>query len=149
MPTQYDEVVREIGVQQGLFTREQAASAMAKLQELAARGQTFPLSVVLEKLTIITETDRLALENASRYRVHRDDDKEVARIIKESNYAPDHAVDLALSAQKDHYRQSGETIRLADFLVRQGAMSEVQKMAALKLFELQKRAGAGDGLSGF
>ena len=112
MPTQYDEVVREIGVQQGLFTREQAASAMAKLQELAARGQTFPLSVVLEKLTIITETDRLALENASRYRVHRDDDKEVARIIKESNYAPDHAVDLALSAQKDHYRQSGETIRL-------------------------------------
>lgn len=136
MPSEFDEVIREIGISQGVFNDQQVDTAMAKLVQLEAQGQQYALSVVLEKLQLITETDRLALENAATYRVNRDADKEIARIIRESGYTDNAIVDHALSDQKEHYRATGETMRIGQLLVNQGHINEAQRIAAEKLFQL-------------
>lgn len=136
MPSEFDEVIREIGISQGVFNDQQVDAAMAKLVQLEAQGQQYALSVVLEKLQLISETDRLALENAATYRVHRDADKEIARIIRESGYADNLTVDRALSDQKEHYRATGETLRVGQLLVNQGQINDAQRLAAEKLFQL-------------
>lgn len=136
MPSEYDQVVREIGLSQGIFSAQQAEMALNKLRELESQGQPYPLSVVLERMGLVDETDRIALENAARYRIHRDADKEIARIVKDSGYADQATVDQCLSEQKNHYRATGETLRISEFLIRRGAISEAQKIAAEKLYEL-------------
>ena len=136
MPSEFDEVVREIGLSQGVFNDAQARTALDKLTQLEAQGQSFSLSVVLQRMNLISETDRVALENAATYRVHRDSDKEIAKIIGDSGYTDLGIIEKALSEQKEHYRATGETLRVGHFLVNQGYLSEAQRIAAEKLFTL-------------
>jgi hypothetical protein len=136
VPSEFDEVIREIGLSQQVFSDAQVETALNKLRQLKAQGQIFPLSVVLQRMNLISDTDRLALENAANYRVSRDADKEIARIIRESGYTDVAVVEKALSDQKEHYRATGETMRIGHVLVHQGFLSGAQRIAAEKLFQL-------------
>jgi hypothetical protein len=136
VPSEFDEVVREIGLSQGVFSEAQVETAFNKLRQLEAQGQQYTLPVVLEGMQLISETDRMALENAAAYRVHRDADKEIARIIRESGYSEINVVDRVLTEQKEHYRATGETLRIGPVLVSRGFLSEAQRIAAEKLYQL-------------
>lgn len=140
MPTDFDEVIREISVSQGLVSEASVAGAWQRLLELERTGQAIPLSLVLERLQMIQPADRLALENAARYRVTRDVDKEIARILQDSNYCKQDSINQALAAQKDHYRATRETLRLATWLVERGLLNDAQRIAAEKLFALGNKA---------
>lgn len=142
MLTRFDEALKQIGLAQRILDPGQVQAAVAQLEELARLGQTYPLGVVLERLNFLAERDRLTLENAARYRVSRDADKGMGRILIDNGYTSAERVEQALQQQKEHYRRSGETIRVGRLLVDYGVITDAQRVAAEKLLALSQAQGA-------
>jgi hypothetical protein len=129
-----------IGVQQKLFDRSNYAEAV---RDAAQQGKT-PGELLVERGTLSREQLR-GLERAVTYRIGRDEDKEIAKIIVDSQYCKPRAVDEALRHQKKFYGQTGELIRIGAFLVKNRSLSESQRVAAYKIRGFEKRSGsAGD-----
>ena len=136
MPSRYDEVIRSIGLAQGIISPAQGEQAWRKLIEREAKGQATNLGALLVELRVVTTTDEMALVNASRYRVHRDIDKHIGELLSEHGYCSAEAVTNAMAKQKNHYRETGETLRLTRVLGAQNIISEAQQRGAEKLYEL-------------
>jgi len=54
------------------------------------------------------------LERAVAYRIEREEDKSLAKMILDYGYASEAAVEEAMKKQKDRYSKSGEITRLCD-----------------------------------
>lgn len=139
-PAAREQVVVQIGVQQRLFTREQADEARR-----ASPGA--PLTDALVARGVLSRDQARGLERAAIYRLGRDEDKRVAQIIVDSGYCPENRVQEALRRQKEIYGKSGELVRLGTLLMDDGSITDSQHIAALKIFQIERtglRPGATD-----
>jgi len=143
VPSPRDEIMRKIGVAQRIFTKNQWADA------LGVRGKLGGGSVgdALVKLGAISPDQLRALFRAVDYRIGRNEDKELARVILDSGYADEGAVKTALQSQKDQYASTGKLVRLCDLLMQQSLLSESQHIAARKILDIAKSARRPDSSS--
>ncbi len=118
-----------IGLQQRLFTREQLAAARATGRD--------PGAALVEE-GVLTAAQRQGLERAVTYRLGREEDKAIAKIILDSHYCEPAQVDQALARQKDLYQRTGELIRLSVLLVEGRVLSESQGLAAHKIHRIER-----------
>lgn len=127
----------KIGVQQRLFNRHQFLQAKRESRD---RGIS-PGELLLEQGLLNREQLR-GLDRAVTYRIGRDEDKAIAKIIIDSNYCEAPMVEGALKRQKDFYSKTGELMRLGVLLVEGRTLSESQRIAAYKIHEIERRGVA-------
>lgn len=126
-----EQLLVQIGVQQRLFSREQADDVRR-----AAPG--VPLADALVSRGVLSREQARGLERAVVYRLGRDEDKRVAQIIVDSGYCPENRVQEALRRQKDLYAKSGELVRLGTLLMDAGSLTDSQHIAAIKIFHIER-----------
>ncbi|MGE0712973.1 MAG: hypothetical protein AB7N76_24390 [Planctomycetota bacterium] len=133
----------KIGIQQRLFTRAQLGAALQ-----AARQQGRGVGEVLLAQRILTAEQLKGLERAVSYRLGRDEDKEIAKIIIDSNYCQAESVEEAMRKQKEFYAKTGELMRLGVLLVQARDLSESQRIAAHKIHLIEQKGSSGLGAGG-
>jgi hypothetical protein len=133
-------LLEQIGLQQRLFTGEEVERARH-----VARQQGLRLSDLLVEQGTLTAEQARGLERAVTYRIGRDQDKNVAKIIVDSKYCDPNAVEAALKKQKEFYAKTGELMRLGTLLVQSFALTESQKIAAHKIHEIESTGPTGSG----
>jgi len=148
-PGARDEIMKKIGVAQKLFSKSQWKEAL----EVRARMGGGSVGDALVKMGAINADQLRALFRAVDYRIGRNEDKDLARVILDSGYADEKAVKAALEHQKDQYGSTGKLIRLCELLMQQQLLSESQQIAARKILEIGRASqrpdssGAVDELS--
>jgi hypothetical protein len=90
-----EQIFLQIGVQQRLFTKEQADDARRNVPAAPTLGEA------LITRGVLTRDQQRGLERAVTYRLGRDEDKRIAQIIVDSGYCPEARVQEALKRQKD------------------------------------------------
>lgn len=133
-------LLRKIGISQKLFSRAQWKDAEA---EAEARGGE--VASLLVGLGFVSKDQLRGLERAVDYRIGRDEDKSLAKVIVDSGYADAATVESALRQQKDLYGKTGELARICDLLMNGGTLSESQHLAARKIHEIARLAEKDDG----
>ena len=73
-------IFEQIGIQQQLFSREALREA-----QTAARGSSKPIADVLVELESLTKDQVRGLDRAVTYRIGRDQDKMIAKIISDTS----------------------------------------------------------------
>lgn len=136
IPGHRDEIMRKIGVAQKLFSK-------AQWKEAAEKGRSGSPGDALVKMGVLTSDQLRALGRAVDYRIGRNEDKELARVILDSGYADEGAVKEAMEHQKELYGSSGKLVRLCDLLKQQSLLSESQQIAARKILDIAKAAKRG------
>ena len=124
-----------IGVQQRLFTKAQLADAT----RTSNQRRTTPGQVLVEQ-GVVTPDQLRALERAITYRIGREEDKQIAKIIVDSNYCEAPRVEAALRKQKEFYSRSGELMRLGVLLVDDQNLTESQRVAAYKIHSIERQS---------
>jgi hypothetical protein len=127
-----EQVFLQIGVQQKLFTKEQADDARRNVPAAPTLGEA------LITRGVLTRDQQRGLERAVTYRLGRDEDKRIAQIIVDSGYCPEARVQEALKRQKDVYGKSGDLVRLGTLLMDDGAITDSQQVAAYKIFQIER-----------
>ena len=135
-PSARDEIMKKIGLGQKLFSKSQWKEAT----DLRAKMGGGSVGDALVKMGVITAEQLRALFRAIDYRVGRNEDKELARVILDSGYADEKAVERALTRQKELYGSSGKLTRLCDLLMQESILSESQHIAARKILDIAKSA---------
>ena len=97
------------------------------------------VDVLVEQGTLTRDQSR-GLERAVIYRIGRDADKDVAKIIIDSKYCAPGAVDEALKKQKEFYAKTGELMRLGALLVQGNTLTESQRIAAHRIHDIEMSA---------
>lgn len=128
----------QIGLQQRLFSRQQLGQA----RQIAAQRGRDPGEVLIQQ-GVLTREQLKGLERAITYRLGRDQDKEIAKIIIDSNYCDPARVEAALRKQKEFYGKTGELMRLGVLLVEGRDITESQRVAAYKIHDIERRASSG------
>ncbi|HBP22780.1 MAG TPA: hypothetical protein DEA08_33995 [Planctomycetes bacterium] len=126
----------KIGLQQKLFTRQQLVAARRTV------GPTGDVGKELVRQGVLAQQQLKGLERAVAYRLGRDEDKEIAKVIIDSSYCSAESVEEALRKQKEFYGKTGELLRLGVLLVRSRELSESQRIAAHKIYGIEQQ-GAG------
>jgi ASC-1-like (ASCH) protein len=126
----------KIGVQQQLFTRQQLATA-----NRGARQAGLAVGDMMVQQGVLTREQLRGLERAVIYRMGRDQDKGIAKIIIDSHYCAADAVEEALRQQKEFYGKTGELLRLGVLLVKARDLSESQRVAAHKIHGIEQGSG--------
>lgn len=139
VPTEWDKVVYDISVSQRLISEDQARMAVQQLDSLEQQGRRTTLSLLLEQSGLISPIQRQSLENAAQYRVFRDVDKDIAQLLEQHRYLERSVINEALAAQKNHYRTTGWTVRIGDWLVENEYLDPAQTRAVEKLYELKSK----------
>ncbi len=137
-------LLEQIGMQQRLFSGEEVQQA----KHIAHQRGSLLSDALVEQGTLTLEQSR-GLERAVTYRIGRDQDKNVAKIIIDSKYCLPDAVEAALKKQKDFYAKTGELMRLGTLLIQSSALTESQKIAAHKIYEIEDAAAATGGSGSF
>jgi hypothetical protein len=135
-----DQIMKRIGVAQKIFSKTQWADA-ASLKAKLGGGS---VGDALVKLGAITPEQLRALFRAVDYRIGRNEDKELAKIILDSGYAEQPAVKGALNQQKELYGSTGKLVRIAELLVQGSHLSETQHIAARKILDIAKASKRAD-----
>src|SRR4051812_663469 len=92
-----DKILKAIGLAQKLFSRSQYDAAKRRVLNRGGEGS---IGAELVAVGAISQDQLRGLERAIVYRLGRDEDKEVARVIVDSGYANQAAVDDAMQTQK-------------------------------------------------
>jgi hypothetical protein len=108
-----------------------------------SRQRGAPVGDVLVEQGTLTREQNRGLERAVTYRVGRDEDKGVAKIIIDSKYCDPTLVEQALKKQKDFYAKTGELMRLGNLLVQSDDLTESQRIAAHKIMDIEIRTQSG------
>ncbi|MBI3726223.1 hypothetical protein HY251_20030 [bacterium] len=131
-----DRLMKKIGIAQKLFTRTQWGKASKRI-DAAGRGS---VGDELVSMGVVTPEQLRGLDRAIAYRMGRDDDKELAKVITDSGYATDAAVEDAFRRQKEIYGQTGELVRVCSLLVDGGVLTQQQHLAAQKILTIARAA---------
>ena len=126
-------LLKRIGISKKLFSRAQWTEAARVGQESGAS----PGEALVDQGVLSVDQLR-GLERAVLYRMGRDEDKELAKIILDSGYAPREAVEAALERQKEVYSATGKLARLGDVLLEGRVLADPQIRAAKKILEIAK-----------
>jgi hypothetical protein len=141
-PARREEVMRKIGVAQKLFSKTQWADAV----QVRAKSGGASVGDALVKMNVLSADQLRALLRAVDYRIGRNEDKELAKVILDSGYADEKAVEAALSQQKDIYGSNGKLVRICDLLVEKSILSESQHIAARKILDIARSTRRPDAL---
>lgn len=133
---QREQLFVQIGLQQRLFARNQLDDARAAQAGRGGKG-TLALGEALVAVGALSPEQLRGLERAVTYRVGREEDKRIARIIVESGYCSEEAVERALTRQKDLYARTGDLLRLCTLLMDSGSITDSQHVAARKIFQIE------------
>lgn len=135
MAVDREKLLRKIGLSQKLFSRGQWKEAEG---EASRRADAVP--TLLLELGYISRDQLRGLERAVDYRIGRDEDKTLAKVIVDSGYADAPTVEDALRQQKELYGKTGELARIGDLLMNGGSLSETQHLAARKINDISRLA---------
>jgi len=131
-PAAREEIMRKIGVAQKLFSKSQWKEAVEVRKGMGGGS----VGDALVKMGVLNGDQLRALFRAVDYRIGRNEDKDLARVILDSGYADERAVKAALEQQKEVYGSSGKLVRLFELLKQQQLLSESQQIAARKILDI-------------
>ena len=110
---------------------------MKKAHEYAAqqrsRGVELTAGEALMDLKLLNKTQYVSIQRAIHYKLQRNGDKVLARVIIESDYAPKEEVLSAMSYQKDYFNKEGVCRPVGDVLIERGFLTVEQLKAAQKI----------------
>jgi hypothetical protein len=126
-------LLKRIGLSQKVFTKSQWKDAE---KQAAKTGKS--VTDALLAMGVLNPEKVRALSRAVDFRVGRNEDKELARVILDSGYTDEKAVESALDHQKNVYNSTGKLVRLCSLLIDGRALSESQQTAAKKILDIAK-----------
>jgi len=130
-----EKLLKTIGLSQKLFSRAQYDAAKRRLRERESDGS---VGDELVAIGAISREQLKGLDRAISYRIGREEDKQVGRVIVDSGYADQAAVDRAMQKQKGHYAKTGAHLPVGELLVAEGRITSAQLKAALKIHAIEK-----------
>lgn len=98
-----------------------------------ARGVEVTMGEALMDMKLLNKTQYVSIQRAIHYKLQRNGDKVLARVIIESDYAPKQEVLDAMSFQKDHFNKEGVCRPVGDVLIERGFLTVEQLKAAQKI----------------
>jgi hypothetical protein len=101
------------------------------------RGVEMSVGEALMDLKLLNKTQYLTIQRAIHYKLQRNGDKVLARVIIESDYAPKQEVLDAMASQKDQYNKDGNCRPVGDLLIERGFLTVEQLKAAQKIQALK------------
>ena len=131
-----DMLFARMAVDHKLVTEPNIRKAYQQAQALRKRGEEISLGEVLLRMKFLSQAQYEAVIRACDYRLQRREDKQLARILIDAEYAPQEPVLDSLKRQKDHYQKTGEALSLEQMLVQSGACNGYQLTAARKIAAL-------------
>lgn len=135
-----DKLFRKLALENRFVDEAGLARAREHQQAQRARGVEISLGEALMDLRLINRTQYLTIQRAGHYKLQRQQDKELARILIKSEYAPKEAVLEAMQYQKEHYTRDGVCRPVGDLLIERSYLTVEQLKAAQKILALQGRA---------
>jgi len=101
------------------------------------RGVEVTIGEALMDLKLLSKTQYLTVQRAINYKLQRNGDKVLARVIIESDYAPKQEVLDAMGNQKDQFNKDGTCRPVGDLLIERGFLTVEQLKAAQKITALK------------
>jgi hypothetical protein len=102
-----------------------------------ARGVEMSVGEALMDLKLLNKQQYLTVQRALNYKLQRNGDKVLARVIIESDYAPKQEVLEAMAFQKEQYNKDGNCRPVGDLLIERGFLTVEQLKAAQKIQALK------------
>ena len=102
-----------------------------------ARGIEMTAGEALMDLKLLNKTQYLQVQRAIHYKMQRNLDKVLARVIIESDYAPKQEVLEAMADQKEQFNKDGNCRPVGDLLIERGFLTVEQLKAAQKIQALK------------
>ena len=102
-----------------------------------ARGIEVTTGEALLDLKLLNKTQYLSVQRTIHYKLQRNGDKVLARVIIESDYAPKQEVLEAMQDQKEQFSKDGSCRPVGDLLIERGALTVEQLKAAQKIQALK------------
>lgn len=120
------EQIGEIGVEAGLLTH-------AQLEAARSEG-TFPQSLIRDG--VLDRTQIADLRRAAQFRVARNEDKALGKLMAGHGYVPESMIKAALLVQRQTFEEGGRLVRLSELMVRTGTLTRGHVVALHKLHKL-------------
>lgn len=125
------------GIEHKFINDSQIKKAHEYLANQRARGVEMGVGEALMDLKILNKTQYLTIQRALNYKLQRNGDKVLARVIIESDYAPKQEVLEAMGYQKELYGKDGVCRPVGDVLIERGFLTVEQLKAAQKIQALK------------
>jgi hypothetical protein len=132
-----EKIFIKMGLENKYLNDAQVKKGQEHAAQQRARGVDMTLGEALMELKIIGKTQYLTIQRAASYKIQRQSDKVLARILIESDYAPKQEVLDAMAWQKEHYTKDGVCRPVADLLIERGFLTVEQMKAAQKILALK------------
>ncbi len=126
-----------IGLDNKYLTEAQVKQAVDFQAKQRGKGRDLSVGEALMEQKLLNKVQYLAIQRTANYKVQRSEDKVLARILIESDYAAKPDVLASMQFQKDHYGKDGVCRALGDILIERGQLSVEQLKAANKIRELK------------
>src|SRR5712692_6996534 len=107
MAVDREKIFIKMGLENKYVNDAQIKKGQDHKEKSHARGVDMTLGEALMELKIIGKTQYLTIQRAASYKIQRNFDKVLARILIESDYAPKAEVLDAMAWQKEHYTKDG------------------------------------------
>ena len=127
----------KLGLENKYIADAQVKKAHEYLATQRARGVEMTIGEALMDLKLLNKSQYLLVQRAIHYKLQRNGDKVLARVIIESDYAPKQEVLDAMAYQKDHYNKDGACRPVGDLLIERGHLTVEQLKAAQKIQALK------------
>jgi hypothetical protein len=125
------------GIEQKFINEGHIKKAHEYQANQRARGVEMSLGEALMDLKLLNKQQYLTIQRALNYKLQRNGDKVLARVIIESDYAPKQEVLDAMAFQKEHFSRDGTCRPVGDLLIERGFLTVEQLKAAQKIQALK------------
>ncbi|RME73598.1 MAG: hypothetical protein D6776_06795 [Planctomycetota bacterium] len=134
-----DKLFRKLALENRFVDEAGLRRAREHQKSQQARGLDVSLGEALMDLKLINRTQYLTIQRAGHYKLQRQQDKDLARVLIKNDYASREAVLDAMQYQKDHYTRDGVCRPLGDLLIERGELTVEQLKAAQKILAMKGR----------
>jgi hypothetical protein len=125
------------GIEQKVITDGHLKKAHEYQANQRVRGVEMGVGEALMDLKLLNKIQYLSIQRAIHYKLQRNGDKVLARVIIESDYAPKQEVLDAMAYQKDQFGKDGGCRPVGDILIERGFLTVEQLKAAQKIQALK------------
>ena len=132
-----DRLFVKAGIDQKVITDGHLKKAHEYQANQRARGVEMGIGEALMDLKLLNKTQYLTIQRAIHYKLQRNADKVLARVIIESDYAPKQEVLEAMAWQKEQFGKDGSARAVGDLLIERGFLTVEQLKAAQKIQALK------------
>jgi hypothetical protein len=132
-----DRLFRKLALENRFVDDDGVRRARDHQKTQQARGVDVSIGEALMDLKLINRTQYLTIQRAGHYKLQRQQDKDLARVVIKSDYSPREAVLDAMQYQKEHYTRDGVCRPVGDLLIERGYLTVEQLKAAQKILALK------------